>query len=570
MAYLVADGRLEIKFAFTPNDIGMFHEKVGIIKDNLGNEVCFYGSNNETAHGWIYNIESFNVYRSWQVGEKAYLDHSKNRFENLWNSSVEGVRVVSAPTAFTDKLVEIRPDKTEVVGLVKQIEKYEEKKREVSDIRKLRPYQEDAIKSWIENGNNGIFEMATGSGKTLTAIETAKLIFKNKQKLLCVVAVPQTHLANQWVIELNKQAPELHTLGVDTKNSAWKEELKTNVLNYSHGLINNLVVVITYSSLRAEFFIDLLKSIEDSMIIADEVHNMGSPENMKSMLPSIRYRLGLSATPERLWDEDGTQEIEEYFKGTVATYTLGDAIRDGYLTKYHYHPQFVYLDDDEFGEYVDISKSIYVSQDDNGQIVMNERVKRLLIQRAQIIKRAQSKFTAYEDLVIGFGSNAHHVLVYCDSTKQMVAAQKILNSNGQVNHQFTENESPKARSSILRSFAEGLYPYLVAIKCLDEGVDVPETETAIILASSSNPREYIQRRGRVLRKTDDKEHARIYDFIVLPPTLSPFDEALKVLEKKLISNEFKRVGEFLKYADNKLDILNTMYPIMEKYNIYTE
>jgi superfamily II DNA or RNA helicase len=309
---------------------------------------------------------------------------------------------------------------------------------------------------------------------------------------------------------------------------------------------------------------------KEFLFVADEVHNAGAKEAQKGLLPIYDKRIGLSATYERHFDDEGTEVLKDYFGGVVYTYDLAQAIHDGYLTPYEYFPHLVRLTEEEHGKYRDISIRIsraIASGSSLGVDVMNRSdVKRLLIMRSKLIKNAANKISELEVLLREMKQKEIlNTLIYCDDMAQLEKAQMILNELGIINHKFTQVESLPAREEILGSFARGVYRALVAVKCLDEGVDVPATKTAIIVASTSNPREFIQRRGRVLRKYPGKSIAIVHDFVVLPPAS---DGNASKAEKAIIEGEFKRVRDFIDTASNKADIYVTFLAAMREFGVY--
>ncbi len=579
--WMLANNKLDLKIAITTQP-EIFHQKVGIMYDTEGNKVSFSGSNNESSFGWKSNIEQFKVFRGWIDEQNKYLQDDEEMFDRYWNGGAERFRVVDVPTAVREKLVKIAPKNIEDIEIDrgdiykalfgKSLQQFENEKSKTSIV--LHNFQKEAISKWVENGHVGILEMATGTGKTYTALGAAKTIIDEKSELCLVVAVPYKHLAAQWIDDIDKFFPDILSITAHSESPGWSKKVDEFLADYRAGFIKKFIIIISYDTLSTDRFLEIFRKNfspnRSYMLIADEVHNFGSNKRKNGMVEDIYLRLGLSATPTRWFDEEGTNEIQNYFGKTVFKYDLKMAIDNGFLTHYEYHPMFVKMSEEEMVDYYELTQKINKNYKGDAIIGENKYLKLLLIRRSKILKNIKQKIIKFEELIIEMKSKGgiDHLLIYCDSNEQLDRVQKIINKHGIINHKFTEKESDSDRKIILRSFDEGIYQCLVAIKCLDEGVNVPSTKTAIILASTTNPREYIQRRGRVLRKIVGKEKAIIYDFTVLPPD-STSEENISI-EKKIFKSELSRIQEFLATADNKMGILIGISDIMLKYGVYLD
>ncbi len=573
LSWLISTKRLRIKIAVLPEAAaGLFHEKVGIFEDKNGNKISFSGSINESGAGWSGNIEEFKVFRGWVDEEVGYLERDLIKFSDYWNSRINTFSVIDLPEALEKKILKIRPESEEVAKeLVQKInDEQSTRKRELHD------FQKKAIAKWESNNYKGIFEMATGTGKTFTSLGAVKSVYSNKKEFCVIIVVPYKHLVTQWLKDIKQELTDSVIIEVHGDARGWKEKLPKFLQDYSDGFIDKLVIIAVYDSLSSKDFLRKLNSNFNNkrtyILVADEVHNFGAPKYSHGMIDSIRMRLGLSATPTRWFDEKGTQKIVDYFDKTVFEYDLKMAIANNYLTPYEYFPITVQMDLDEFEEYSELSKKIIRNMRiSRNQTEENVYLKLLTIKRSKILKNNKTKIVAFEGIISDLKTQGKidHLLVYCDSDEQMLKAQKIINDFGIINHRFTERESMNEREQILEAFDNGIYECLVAMKCLDEGVNVPSTKTAIILASSSNPREYVQRRGRVLRKYPGKDKATIYDFIVVPPEKVE-DEFFFNVEQKILKKELNRVQEFLETASNKNFIFKKLSDTMLKYNVYLD
>lgn len=573
LSWLISTKRMKIKIAVLPQNVfGLFHEKVGIFEDKYGDKISFSGSINESGAGWLGNVEEFKVFREWIQEEAGYLERDLLKFSNYWNNEVNTFSVVDLPKALENKILKIRPkSEAEVKKLIEKIQI-----NEIAKKRELHAFQKEAISKWENNNYKGIFEMATGTGKTFTSLGAVKLVYSKKKEFCAIIVVPYKHLVTQWLKDIKEELPSSVIIEVHGDSRDWKEKLPKFLRDYGDGFIDRLVIIAVYDSLSSKNFVkklnDNLNCDKTYIMIADEVHNFGAPEYSNGMIDNINMRLGLSATPTRWFDEDGTQKLVDYFDKTVFRYDLKMAIENNYLTPYEYYPITVQMDLDEFEEYSDLSKKII--QNMNMSINKNEEniyLKLLTIKRSKILRNNKTKIIAFEKLISDLTTQGKidHLLIYCDSEEQLLKAQKVINNFGIISHRFTERESMAEREQILKSFDDGIYGCLVAMRCLDEGVNVPSTKTAIILASSTNPREYVQRRGRVLRKYPGKNKAIIYDFVVVPP--EKFEDGFFFnIEQKILKKELNRVQEFLETAMNKAYIFKNLSDTMLKYNVYLD
>ena len=436
-----------------------------------------------------------------------------------------------------------------------------------------RDYQTEAVESWIQAQGQGVLHMATGTGKTITSLLAASELTDRQQgRLALVVAAPYQHLVDQWVAELrNFGATPIRAY---QSRTTWTDKLAGQLTEFSSGARDLVSVVTTHATFGSSHFQRLLKRLDGTeiLLIADEVHHLGAPHLRQHLLTTVSGRLGLSATPNRWYDDDGTEAINSYFsKGVVFNFGLEEAIDRGYLCEYYYIPHIVELTEEESERYIALSKAIGKQMGsvsgDIGDVDLQEddQLKQLLFKRARLVGVAENKLLKLKSLVQRSG-DIHHTLVYCsdgqlqsegEATKrQLDAVTEMLGKDlGIKSHKFTYEENQETRERLLKDFEDGTLDALVAIRCLDEGVDVPATETAFILASSSNPRQFVQRRGRILRPHPSKRHAIIHDFIVSPPAdirNSESDSAFN-LERRLVQKELQRASTFADSAKNHPD-----------------
>ncbi|WP_375499103.1 DNA phosphorothioation system restriction enzyme [uncultured Nostoc sp.] len=427
----------------------------------------------------------------------------------------------------------------------------------------LRQYQRQAIASWFTNNGRGTLKMATGSGKTITALAIACELYQQINLQVLLVVCPYRHLVTQWARECEKF--NLQPILAFENLRTWQSQLSTQIYNLRSGSQRFVTVITTNSTLIGDGFQSQLKYFPaKTLIIGDEAHNLGAPKLEESLPRSVGLRLALSATPERYFDDLGTQSLFDYFGPVLQPeFTLRDAIAQGALVHYLYYPVLVELTEAESIAYLKLTKrigrSLLYRDRENGEAGFedNEDLKPLLMQRARLIGVAENKLTALRDLMITRRETTH-TLFYCSdgsqeagqrsSLRQLKAVAKILGVDlGYKVSTYTAQTTLQEREILRHQFENGELQGLVAIRCLDEGVDIPAIQTAVILSSSGNPRQFIQRRGRVLRPHPGKERATIFDMIVLPPDL---DRETIEVERNLLKKELRRFVEFADLADN--------------------
>ena len=558
LGWMLANGFLEIKIAIPTNDKGIFHSKIGILVDSDRNMISFSGSDNETAYGWLYNIEEFKVFCSWDKSEKKFVEADYNDFNKYWGGDTNKTNIIDLPEAIKNSLIELAPSNKNDLPLLN--------KKKFNSNFKLRSYQKEALESWKKNRYKGLFEMATGTGKTFTALSCLKELSDSKDRLLTVIACPQSHLIDQWIKDVKK----IHNgpiITASSMNNKWKKDLKKLMKDLYLGIFDKAVVMTTQASLSSEYFLsNITRYNGDSFLIVDEVHGIGSSKQRLGLNNCYKYRLGLSATPERWFDDEGTQFINDYFDGVIFEFGIEKALNEinpdtgkPYLTPYTYHPIITDLNDDELENYHYYSLKLAQALGSN-KIEDSEKITSLAVARQNIINNAESKYSAFKK-ILHDNPNIDKLIVFC-SHQQIDKVQNILNECGVYpQHRFTHKESSSKnqkelfseREKILKNFEEGYYKALVAMKCLDEGVDVPSAETAIIMSSTSNPREHVQRRGRILRNSPGKEKAVIYDILIFPEE--------PVAGSNIMKKEIKRYEEFAKNAENSYECLK----ILENY-----
>ena len=571
LTWLIAHDHLDIKIAY-PSDLStnyqhaVYHEKTGVFFDDNNNAVSFSGSSNETVGGLLNNFESIDVYWSWDDTQQRVQQKADN-FKRLWNNNTGKLEVIDFLSAVAeDILVHQTVYETGQAEITDKPEIIEQTIPYLPKDIVLRKYQSEAIDAWFENGCRGMWEMATGTGKTITALSALSKLRKEKGHLFAVIACPYQHLVDQWYEEAVRFGFEPI---LAYKNSAtWVNRLNTALVRYNYGVRDVVCTITTQTTFIAETMQKLLSKLKrGAVLVADEVHHLGAERSRKKLTDTFNYRLGLSATPNRWFDESGTTALRSYFGDTVYEFSLDKAIKMGYLCPYYYHPHLVELTDEEFEEYERLTERIskLYHQAESGEI--NEALERLLIKRATLLNRAENKLEKLAELLTDKTDSLHHTLFYC-APGRITPVLELLTTLGLRVAKFTAEESAAKRQDLLKMFTSGHLQALVAMKCLDEGVDVPSTRTAYILASSSNPKEFIQRRGRILRQSPGKEHAEIHDLIAVPPMdYQQYPTATSRTERKILGRELERFNEFAGMALNKFEACDKIWELAKKYDL---
>ena len=546
LATLVAVGALEIKIAIRQPLQGLYHEKIGVFIDETHNRVSFIGSANESWSGWHPqgNFESIEVFCSWQhrIEEERSARHEAN-FDNLWVGNTPEVQTLPFPNAARHCLCKEafrsldEAEKNLVSTPVPTPNTYK---------RILLPHQTSAIESWRKQGSRGVFEHATGSGKTFTALEAARSHLDAGLPVL--ILVPSRILLEQWNEEVKTEFPDAVIVLAGAGHDRWKRPGRLRGLS-NPDATGPRVIIATMQTAATEAFRQCLYQGSHLMLVADEVHQIGSPYNSRCLQIDSGHRLGLSATPKRFGDTEGTTKIFDYFGPVVPPpFTLADAVKSGRLVEYEYHPHPIHLTAEEADAWKSftrqIGREILKSKNAEGETRLSDRVKMLLIQRSRIAKKASGKPRLAAQIVKKYYGAGQGWLIYCEDGEQLSETMQQLNLEGikPVEYHIGMEGDRDATLDWFRKFGG----VLVSIKCLDEGVDIPAVSHALILASSQNPRQFIQRRGRVLRKAPGKHLAIIHDAIVVPVSMDDEPEQLSLLKSELL-----RAIEFSNSALNK-------------------
>jgi superfamily II DNA or RNA helicase len=588
LTWLLACGSLEIKFALRKR--GMYHEKIGTITDCVGDKITFQGSANETINAMISdnNAESISVYQSWDTEIYAgYGQPYEEGFEALWRGNQHETYTVGLPSETYEAIskaareegcpdleleqIYARQNILNTKSLISTNKSQPHVPELIGGNRfSIREHQRNALESWRANNYRGIMKLATGSGKTITAIYGAVRMYEARNKLFVIIAVPYNELAGQWVENLKWFGITPHKC-YDNKNN-WYERFKLDVQAFALGTKTFVSAVVINKTMITEAFQEVIKNIpEDQLLfVGDECHRHGAEKTSK-YLPSSKLRMGLSATPyaddddeiETPFPDEGKKRLNDYYGAIVAEYSLSDAINDNVLTPYKYHVRVVRLTEMEQEEYEEITTKIgnLVRQGASiNKAEGNETLTILCSRRSRLLGAAENKLLVLKSLISKIPEeDRQYSLFYCaegeserngKSSKNVDQVSLILNEYKWRVCKFTSREKTKERKSIMSSFVSGGIDALVSMKVLDEGIDIPVCKTAFILASTKNPRQYVQRRGRILRKFPGKSYANIYDFVVLPAI--GYEKSSASI--KLVRSEKERVNDFMLLSKNKSDV----------------
>ena len=538
---MIAERKFEIKVAYQP--LGIFHEKFGIFIDENKNMTYFNGSLNETTSAFLLNQESITVSCSWKNEEVGqFIKDELQYFNNLWEGREESVVIIDFPEVVKNQLLKCykKSDSLEEAINAYILSRNGGKKKE------LYPYQEKAINEFCDNGYQHFYEMATGTGKTFTSVKTIKRLKKEKQeKKFVVVCVPQIDLQVQWEAALREEGYDKIYLFGGSGSSFEKTfaEAKIDYFTDEDDVICVAVYDTFFSKMCSEFH-----KITPLFIIVDEAHNL-TKGNLSALVKlNPQFKLGLSATIQRFSETESEAIVRFFTNGDTFYYGIEDAIDNDFLSKYEYHPIFVRLSEEENEKFQ--LKSKLLAQELNKKEPDPEVIDKLRRERSLILKQASGKIEKLRELAEE-GYNFVNSVVYCGQGKDdegeliIDSVTRTLYDNGLVVSQFTSRTLNRKR--VLYEFEQGYFDTLVAIKCFDEGVDVPKLDKIYIMASDSALRQTVQRRGRVLRKCKEsgKTIAYIYDMVVLPAI-----EAGTYGSDGLLKIELARAKEYNRLALN--------------------
>ena len=625
LAFLIYNKRIDIRIIKPRNKKGIAHTKSGQFRD--GDSITsFIGSANFTISGLFNNLEEIKIDRSDSIDKMVQnrIASQREEFDSIMMGKKRNIEYLSPDNLiaaiqsnYGDKDIEELLDVEKKLRKIKE-ERIIRERQEQSDIvcenfnivpqfpypSGPREYQKTAFENWKNNKQKGLFAMATGTGKTITSLNCLLEIYLRKGYYKAIILVPTITLVNQWEQECRK-FHFANIFKVYSKNLTWRDEVERILFNEKYRTEKepeiSYVIISTYASYSREKVFKVLNGFDKKrlLLIADECHNMGSGSLIRRLreIPYLR-RIGLSATPERQFDEEGNEKLRKFFGSEehyTYEYSMEEAIQKGVLCKYMYFPHLVQLTPDEMDAYVELSDKIakYFNFDKERFDMIDEKLKMLLLARKRIIHKAERKLDVFREIIekrYQKKGNLKYSLVYVpegnmpdyvggsddfDKTEEIGDdnnAEHLINQFTQVVTEVDDHvtvrkfvSGQKDRDEILNDFAEGKLQVLTSMKCLDEGVDVPRSELAIFCASTGNPRQFIQRRGRVLRTHPDKKMAELHDLIVVPE-LNPYSDSYR-MEQSLVRGELQRVKNFADLSENPSISEMELREVLDHYNL---
>jgi len=505
---LVSNNILDIKIAVT-DTIGVYHDKLGILEDADGNIIVFYGSANASYNAYHNNYEKIRIVKNWIDGQKESVNDELNEFDSMWSGTNKYVKVYDYTETAKNNLLQIIEFRKSNNSLNKPIV--------------LREYQKEAIDAWVANDYKGFYVMATGTGKTWTALFSAKKLLE-KHDAIIVICAPYKHLIKQWYYDVKNIFSEAHIIIVSSENPNWHKEIKDEIIGKKYNIKNQIIIISTIASFNTDRFLNSMKgSKDDKLLIVDEAHRFN--DRSEKLKETYKYMLGLSATPFSGVNANKGKELMAFFGGQVYNLPIEIALKKGFLIPYYYYPIYVYSTEEEEEKFSVITNKIASCFKDN-KCINEELLIKSLRNRLRVISMSSEKQEKIDEIIDNINEK-DHIIVYCgdgklfdnetgDEVRHIQSIKKALTKHSYKASQFTANENMEERMQLIDTFNKGEITALAAIRCLDEGINIPSIKSALILSSNDNYREFVQRRGRILRKYKNKEYACIYDVIVLP------------------------------------------------------
>jgi superfamily II DNA or RNA helicase len=617
IAWLIANDRIQIIIVKPKNRNGIAHFKSGVFTS--GDEsIYFKASSNFTSNALTQNLEEVDIACSWQgQDEMVKINNQTTYFELIFNGNADFVDYVdpkdiraAIATEFggndiDDLLISeqnLIKNKFKLYTLPKLKSILDQVNEDIGKFKYTpkfpfpagpRSYQKEAYLNWVNNQHKGIFAMATGTGKTLTALNCVLEEYKLTGTYNVIILVPTKVLVEQWEKEV-KAFNFSNVLKISSKNPGWQTELNALKVKSLFGGSSSICIISTYASFTSPKLQDYIQTAPmNTILIADEAHNLGSPSVLK-VLDQIKIvkRIGLSATPKRIYDVEGSAVMEAFFNDSepyTYNFSMERAINEDILTKYYYFPSIVELNELEMEEYSDITKQL-VQAHRRSEVdpVAKKNYEMLLMKRKAIIHKSKNKLTVFESIIEKLGNEGlKYLLVYAPEgyygdIEELTEEFQELNADNRIIDYYSNvirRVSPKTtvtqytsqsdnKEYVLQSFTNGKIDVLLSMKCLDEGVDIPRTEKAIFCSSTGNPRQFIQRRGRILRKHPDKRFSVVYDLVVVPKVA--INSQGFELERNLVRKELERVVHFAFLALNKYEAMEALRDICGYYELNLE
>ncbi|MCY4163926.1 MAG: DEAD/DEAH box helicase family protein [bacterium] len=610
MAWMIATNQLRLRVA-VPKPNSNYHPKIWLFDDGT-DQVLVRGSANATGRGLTAGVEHMDVDVSWDERGQDRVATGICILDDWENGRSIGIeRTLDMPDALRNDIIKTAPESaptpenyleataeylanTRITDSRTALEELQARFTPQSTPELPRmvipewldwrsgnyAHQGEAVDAWESEPNpeRGTIAMATGAGKTLTALICATQVQDRlgNAPLLIVVSAPSTPLIIQWKQEIERFGIKASTPTIASNtNTAISRFLQPVSVGGTHIAVitNNLLCNQAFQNTLANHIQNASRSIA-TMLIGDEAHTLGSEGFINNKPDFFERRLALSATPERQYDPDGTEEIFNFFGSTVYKFGLDKAI--GFcLVPYDYYVHATTLDGEELDQFEELTERIrrmIFRKDDEDE--KNQNLTTLFIKRRRIIETATSKIPLISAVLTHRDIHSlKNTLVYASAKnpEQFDNIADILTRHNvrwaPVTQETTANST--LLENTLKTFSEGGYQVLLAKKVLDEGVDIPSIQEAFLVASSTVEREWVQRRGRILRRHPNKPRAILHDFIALPPSNMFWkgQTADKDL-KKIVQTELSRAWSFAAYANNAtgsngvlahLDLIKSIY-----------
>lgn len=558
LAYMIASGIMEIKFAI-PYDIAemkkwnnesitnnLYHVKTGYFKLKDNSIVAFDGSFNESDSGHQHHIEQTQVWRSWYQEDQERMGDVVEDIDSDWSGNNKFLKIYNIGGEALEIIKKCAP-------LDRPYQNIAGKKDEKLNKSSIRDYQKEALIAWSKNKHQGILALATGTGKTKTSIVAIKGFRQAYKNSLVIVTAPYVPLAKQWLKELNNQS--IATISVFDSKDNWLSRVQNFLQIHNNEKSETIipVLVCVNKTFRSEVFQSLLARLEgdgkNRLIVVDECHHFNRIQQIDKLPINFNCRMGLSATP---YEPDEPEVLNKYFGEIVYSYSIKKAISEGYLTPYEYHPIFVEFTSEEAEKYIETIKLMQRTAQNKNNIQDDEFEATSISEIDRLLETIAGKLTKLEEILQKTGVMPL-TLFYCGEgfveidevkTRQIDTLTRILFQMGWKVGKITSNETASDRENTLVNFKNKKIDAIASMRVLDEGIDVPDCSQAFVLASQRLVRQGVQRRGRILRKSENKIFAKLFDFIIIGPKLS--DRELE----KLYSRELQRAKMFSEDALN--------------------
>ncbi|MFC1661553.1 DEAD/DEAH box helicase family protein [Gemmatimonadota bacterium] len=496
--WMVANERLLLRFAFPQHveDASIFHEKMGYFEFPSGDSVAFTGSANETLGGHHKNYESLDVYRSWVNGERDRVGAKVDQFEEAWTGKAVGLKVESPSRSVLQRIRVMAPNRVPGSG--------DGGGPELPGVdRSIWRHQEEAVETFLRL-KNGVLEMATGTGKTRTALKILSRLTESGAIRGAVICTSGTDLLRQWTRELNRWVLDGHEFSI------YQHFASSHDMGRFCSHPEGSVLVISREQLAA-----LLQQLppagrEPLLVVHDEVHGLGSPGCQADLGGQHRhfgYRLGLSATPEREYDVAGTAFITEEIGEVIFEFGLEDAIRRGILCEFDYVPlRYELLEEDR--QRIRQVYALRAAREHQGDPMTREEFWTRL---AHVYKTATQKPAVFSRYLEREPSAVKSAIVF-------VHTQEYGNSLLDLIHRYTPRYGTyyaDDHRSRLEAFSRKDLDCLITCHRLSQGIDIRNLRRVILFSSDRARLETIQRMGRCLRTdpADPAKRATVVDFV---------------------------------------------------------